>query len=99
MKNTRLNEKTGGYIIKRSNNEQHSHEKHSSHSSEETTEDMKGYSDHEKLDERGHGSKDHSDHDKHAGHSPEMFREKFWLSLIMTLPVVFWSVHIQILLG
>ncbi len=28
-----------------------------------------------------------------------MFRDKFWLSLIMTLPVVFWSVHIQDLLG
>ncbi len=28
-----------------------------------------------------------------------MFRDKFWLSLIMTLPVVFWSVHIQNLLG
>ena len=38
-------------------------------------------------------------HDKHAGHSPEMFRDKFWLSLIMTLPVVFWSEHIQILFG
>jgi len=41
----------------------------------------------------------HNGHDKHAGHSPEMFREKFWLSLIMTLPVVFWSVHIQELFG
>ena len=38
-------------------------------------------------------------HDKHTGHSPEMFRKKFWLSLILTLPVVFWSVHIQELLG
>jgi P-type Cu2+ transporter len=38
-------------------------------------------------------------HDKHAGHSPAMFREKFWLSLILTLPVVFWSEHIQMLLG
>lgn len=41
----------------------------------------------------------HDDHDKHAGHSPKMFQDKFWLSLIMTLPVVFWSVHIQNLLG
>ncbi|MEO8479721.1 MAG: heavy metal translocating P-type ATPase, partial [Gemmatimonadota bacterium] len=28
-----------------------------------------------------------------------MFRDKFWLSLVMTLPVVFWSEHIQELLG
>ncbi len=49
---------------------------------------------HSHEDHSGHGG-----HDEHAGHSPKMFREKFWLSLILTLPVVFWSVHIQILLG
>lgn len=38
---------------------------------------------------------DHGGHDTHEGHSPEMFREKFWLSLILTLLVVFWSDHIQ----
>jgi P-type Cu2+ transporter len=30
-------------------------------------------------------------HDKHAGHDPEMFRRKFWLSLILTVPVVLTS--------
>ena len=40
----------------------------------------------------------HQDHDQHAGHSPNMFRDKFWLSLILTLPVVYWSGHIQMLL-
>lgn len=42
---------------------------------------------------------DHAGHDKHAGHSPKMFRDKFWLSLLLTLPVVFWSAHMQELLG
>ncbi len=28
-----------------------------------------------------------------------MFQDKFWLSLIMTLPVVYWSAHIQHLFG
>jgi Cu2+-exporting ATPase len=42
---------------------------------------------------------EHAAHDQHAGHSPEMFREKFWLSLLLTLPVVFWSEHIEMLLG
>ena len=54
------------------------------------------------MDEADEGSHDHSEHnghDKHAGHSPKMFRDRFWLSLIMTLPVVYWSVHIQDLLG
>jgi P-type Cu2+ transporter len=45
----------------------------------------------------GHGA--HEGHDAHQGHSPEMFRDKFWLSFILTLPVVFWSDHIQDLLG
>jgi Cu2+-exporting ATPase len=27
-------------------------------------------------------------HDKHAGHDPEMFRRKFWLSLALTAPIV-----------
>src|SRR5687768_14266909 len=34
----------------------------------------------------GHGG--HGGHDKHAGHDPEMFRRKFWLSLVLTVPVV-----------
>lgn len=45
----------------------------------------------------GHGK--HEGHDKHEGHSPEMFRDRFWLSLILTIPVVVWSAHIQDLLG
>lgn len=53
--------------------------------------------------ERAGPSDDHEahddEHDKHAGHSAAMFRDKFWLSLVLTLPVVFWSGHIQELLG
>jgi len=30
----------------------------------------------------------HQGHDKHAGHDPEMFRRKFWLSLALTVPIV-----------
>ncbi|WFE27001.1 heavy metal translocating P-type ATPase [Solwaraspora sp. WMMD791] len=30
----------------------------------------------------------HGGHDKHAGHDPEMFRRRFWLSLALTVPVV-----------
>lgn len=36
-------------------------------------------------------------HDQHAGHNPEMFRDKFWLSLILSVPVVFWAAHIQMI--
>jgi Cu2+-exporting ATPase len=35
-----------------------------------------------------HPAQGHGGHDKHAGHDPEMFRRKFWLSLLLTLPIV-----------
>jgi Cu2+-exporting ATPase len=38
-------------------------------------------------------------HDRHAGHSVAMFRDKFWLTLILTLPVVVWSADVQHWLG
>jgi P-type Cu2+ transporter len=41
----------------------------------------------------------HSSHDRHAGHSVTMFRDKFWLSLALTLPVVLWSSEVQHWLG
>ncbi len=37
-----------------------------------------------------HGS-DPSGHDKHAGHSVAMFRDKFWLSLALTIPTLIWG--------
>ena len=57
------------------------------------------HSNNEGSNNGGHEHSNHDNHDRHAGHSPGMFREKFWLSLILTLPVVFWSEHIQMLLG
>jgi Cu2+-exporting ATPase len=41
----------------------------------------------------------HGAHDRHAGHSVDMFRSKFWLSLLLTIPVVIWSHDVQELLG
>src|ERR1700747_112020 len=38
-------------------------------------------------------------HDSHAGHSVAMFRDKFWLSLALTILVVFWSTDVQHWLG
>lgn len=31
---------------------------------------------------------DHGEHGGHAGHDPEIFRRKFWLSLALTVPIV-----------
>ena len=41
----------------------------------------------------------HGSHDRHAGHSVAMFRDKFWLSLALTIPVVAWSTDVQHWLG
>ena len=46
----------------------------------------------------GHG--EHAPgHDKHAGHSVAMFRDKFWLSLALTVPIVLLSHDVATWLG
>jgi len=44
-------------------------------------------------------SEAHASHDRHAGHSVAMFRDKFWLSFALTIPVVLWSPNVQYWLG
>src|SRR5262245_15221199 len=34
-------------------------------------------------------------HDKHAGHSVEMFRQKFWGTLALSIPTIIWAPMIQ----
>jgi Cu2+-exporting ATPase len=41
----------------------------------------------------------HGGHDKHAGHDPAMFRDRFWVTLALTIPVIFFSEMVQELLG
>ena len=38
-------------------------------------------------------------HDQHAGHSVAMFRDRFWLSVLLTIPVLVWSEMVQGWLG
>ncbi len=37
----------------------------------------------------------HAEHDKHAGHSVAMFRNKFWISLALTIPTLVWGHMLQ----
>ncbi len=66
----------------------------------------------EAHDSGSHGEHEHHDmpatamshdmpagHDKHAGHSVAMFRNKFWVSLLLTLPALIWGEMIPRLLG
>jgi len=41
----------------------------------------------------GHG--EHAGHEKHEGHSPEMFRDRLWVSLVLTIPILFFSTQFQ----
>ncbi len=41
----------------------------------------------------------HGAHDKHAGHSPAMFRNAFWLCLTLTIPALVWGHMLQSALG
>ena len=38
---------------------------------------------------------DQQGHDRHKGHSVAMFRDKFWLSLALTIPTAIWSPDVQ----
>jgi len=58
---------------------------------------MTAHADHH---EDGHGSAPDAGampahHDRHAGHSVAMFRDRFWLSLLLTIPVIVWSTDPQ----
>ncbi len=41
------------------------------------------------------GQMDHGGHDRHEGHDPEAFRQRFWLTLLLTIPVVLFSETVQ----
>lgn len=63
-----------------------------------------GYVNHDHADihmeHPGHNmNKEHAGHDKHEGHSPAMFKQKFWLTLGLTIPVLLYSETIQGLLN
>jgi Cu2+-exporting ATPase len=51
------------------------------------------------MDHSHHQQPKHQEHDKHAGHSVAMFKDKFWLSLLLTIPVLVYSEMIQNWLG
>ncbi|MEX1079106.1 MAG: copper-translocating P-type ATPase [Homoserinimonas sp.] len=46
-----------------------------------------------------HEHQDHSGHADHSHHDPGMFRRKFWLSLVLTIPTLVFSHGLQDILG
>ncbi|MGH2572331.1 MAG: heavy metal translocating P-type ATPase [Actinomycetota bacterium] len=66
---------------------------------------MKHHHDHEagssESRERDHATEDGrpAQHDRHAGHSIEMFRNRFWVSLALTVPVLVYAEGLWELVG
>ncbi|HET9636371.1 MAG TPA: copper-translocating P-type ATPase [Gemmatimonadaceae bacterium] len=71
------------------------------HSAHETMEHGDAHAGQKGDDGRGarNGHDAHEGHDKHARHSVEMFRDKFWWSLALTVPTAVWSPMVQQWLG
>jgi Cu2+-exporting ATPase len=75
--------------------ETHHHHHHGEHAGMTQAGDLRAPRD---LDHAAmaHGGRDeHGGHDKHAGHSVAMFRDLFWISLLLSMPVVIFSDMIQ----
>ena len=73
------------------NGPEHGHGQHEGHHADARMDGADG--------NRGQNLAAHAGHDRHAGHSVAMFRDKFWLSLALTIPVVLWSSEVQHWLG
>ncbi len=50
---------------------------------------------HDHQDHGDAGADGHESHDKHEGHSPEMFRDRLWVSLALTVPILYFSIPFQ----
>ena len=63
--------------------------------------DMTMHDEHAAIDHGDHAANmdSHGGHDRHEGHSVAMFRDKFWLSLALTIPVLIWSPDIEAWFG
>ncbi len=72
---------------------EHQHQKHN-HS---------GHSSHNVHKAHNHSHSEHGDHsgghDKHHGHSIGDFKKRFWVSLVLTIPISYLSMMIQMLFG
>lgn len=63
------------------------------HQQQDTRSPQNGHShssDHPSADQSAH-----SGHGKHAGHSPEMFKQRFFICLLLTLPILYFDPHFQ----
>ena len=56
-----------------------------------------GHEQHETTGPGGHGEP--GAHDRHEGHSVAMFRDRFWITLLLSIPTLVWSGMVQHMVG
>jgi P-type Cu2+ transporter len=74
----------------------HEHEHHGHHEHREQhqqTEEYVGHHEHQK--QLASARNEHASHDKHAGHSPEMFKRRFFICLVLTIPILYFEPMFQ----
>jgi P-type Cu2+ transporter len=84
----------------------HNHKQHESHSAHDHSAD-ESHSQHQASAADDHSMHDHSQHDHsgHEGHGTDhsghelMFRNRFWVSLVLSIPVLLYSEMIQMWFG
>lgn len=79
---------------------QHNHGGHPEHQAmEQTSPEVAVHGSHESAHATHTGHTNHDDHSGHAGHSEAMFKRPFWISLILTVPVLIYAHLFQELFG
>jgi len=79
-------------------NSSHNHQTHAETHTDHETHGEKA-SEHEAMDHSAHGKDtDHKAHVDHTGHE-QMFRRRFWISLVLSIPVLLYSPTLQDWLG
>ena len=74
-----------------------SHMDHTSHMGHEGNDEHQGHESHENQDSHA-GHEGHEGHVDHSGHE-DMFRRRFWVSLLLSIPVLIFSPAVQSFLG
>ncbi|KYH24846.1 copper-exporting P-type ATPase B [Halalkalicoccus paucihalophilus] len=82
--------------------DEHTHQDYESESGHSHAETNHAYTGEDKHDHNAHdhggGQEDQGAHTDHTGHE-QMFRRRFWVSLVLSIPVIFFSEFIQDVFG
>ncbi len=78
--------------------DEHVHEHHDHGAGPPSPDHGDGHEDHGAHVDHGDGHEDHGAHVDHSGHE-QMFRRRFWVSLVLSIPVIFFSEFVQDVFG